>query len=39
MSSVALELLRNNLSELNLGFISSYIDTFPTNTLEAINRS
>ncbi|NLD81867.1 MAG: ATP-binding protein [Smithella sp.] len=28
MSSVALELLRNNLTELNLGFISNYIDTF-----------
>ena len=28
MSSVALELLRNNLIELNLGFVSSYIDTF-----------
>jgi DNA replication protein DnaC len=28
MSSVTLELLRHNLTELNLGFISNYIDTF-----------
>ncbi|KMQ49618.1 hypothetical protein CHISP_3464 [Chitinispirillum alkaliphilum] len=28
MNTVPLEILRNNLLELNLGFASSYIDTF-----------
>jgi hypothetical protein len=28
MATAALEILKNNLSELNLGFALSYIDTF-----------